>query len=44
MTILVDPDVRHALRLQKAVKEVSASDAINDAVRKALKLPDRQTA
>ncbi len=39
VTIHLDPDVRQALRLRKAVKEVSLSDTINDAVRKALKLP-----
>ena len=44
MTVLLDPDVRRALRLEKATKDVDMSDLINDAVRKALRVPTQQKA
>jgi hypothetical protein len=39
MNILLDPDVRTALRMKKTVDEVTISNVVNDAVRKALRLP-----
>ena len=39
MTVLFDPDIRRALRLEKANKDVDMSDLVNDAVRKALRIP-----
>lgn len=44
MTILLDPDIRRALRIEKATKDVDMSEIVNDAVRKALRLPARQSA
>ena len=41
-TVYLEPHVIRALRIEKATKDVDMSDIVNDAVRKALRLPARQ--